>query len=72
MLRRTSITIMNNRYPRLTFQFVNVMGQSIHSGSLSNTMNTILVDNISEGIYFLHLVDEDSKDSITKKIIIKH
>lgn len=68
----TSITVMNNLYPRLTYQFVNVMGQSIHSGSLSNTMNTILVDNISEGIYFLHLVDEDSKDSITKKIIIKH
>jgi hypothetical protein len=47
------------------------MGQQIHSGSLSNTMNTIAVDNLSEGVYFLHLVDEDSNDSITKKIIIK-
>ena len=67
----TFITVMNNRYPHLSYVFSNVMGQQIHSGSLSNTMNTIAVDNLSEGVYFLHLVDEDSNDSITKKIIIK-
>jgi hypothetical protein len=67
----TLITVMNNRYPHLSYVFSNVMGQQIHSGSLSNTMNTIAVDNLSEGVYFLHLVDEDSNDSITKKIIIK-
>lgn len=66
-----TITVMNNRYPHLSFQFINVMGQRIHSGSLSNTMNTITVDNLAEGIYFLYLLDEDSKDSITKKVIIK-
>jgi hypothetical protein len=67
----TSVTVMNNRYPHLSFQFINVMGQRILSGSLSNTMNTITVDNLAEGIYFLYLLDEDSKDSITKKVIIK-
>lgn len=67
----TLITVMNNRYPHLSYVFSNVIGQRIHSGSLSNTMNTIAVDNLSEGIYFLHLTDDDSKDSITKKIIIK-
>ncbi|CAM3283370.1 T9SS type A sorting domain-containing protein [Aequorivita lipolytica] len=67
----TSITVMNNRYPHLSYVFSNIMGQRIHSGSLSNTMNTIAVDNLSEGVYFLHLTDEDSKDSITKKIIVK-
>ncbi len=67
----TIITVMNNRYPHLSYVFSNVMGQRIHSGSLSNTMNTIAVDNLSEGVYFLHLVDEDSKDSITKKIVVK-
>jgi len=67
----TSITVMNNRYPHLSYQFINVMGQRLHSGHLSNTMNTIAVDNLSEGVYFLYLIDEDSKDSITKKIIIK-
>lgn len=65
------ITVMNNRYPHLSYVFSNVMGQQIQSGSLSNTMNTIAVDNLSEGVYFLHLTDEDTKDSITKKIIIK-
>ena len=67
----TSITVMNNRYPHLSFQLINVMGQRIDNGSLSNTMNTIAVDNLSDGVYFLYLVDEDSKDSITKKVIIK-
>ncbi|MDC8001044.1 T9SS type A sorting domain-containing protein [Aequorivita todarodis] len=67
----TTITVMNNRYPHLSYVFSNVMGQRIHSGSLSNTMNTIAVDKLSEGVYFLYLKDEDSKDSITKKIIIK-
>ncbi len=67
----TSITVMNNRYPHLSFQMINVIGQRIHSGSLANTMNTIAVDNLAEGVYFLYLLDEDSKDSITKKVIIK-
>ena len=67
---KTTITVMNNRYPHLSFQFFNVVGQRIHSGSLSNTMNTINVTNLAEGVYFLHLMDEDSNDSMTKKIII--
>ncbi|WP_313114127.1 T9SS type A sorting domain-containing protein [Aequorivita sediminis] len=68
----TTLTVLNNRYPNLRYQLFNVMGQEINSGSLSNTMNTIIVDNISEGIYFLYLVNQDNNDSITKKIIIKH
>ena len=67
---KTTITVMNNRYPHLSFQFFNVVGQRIHSGSLSNTMNTINVTNLAEGVYFLHFMDEDSNDSMTKKIII--
>lgn len=67
----TMITVMNNRYPHLSYVFSNVMGQRISSGSLSNTMNTIAVDNLSEGVYLLYLMDEDSKDSSTKKILIK-
>ncbi|MEM0519160.1 T9SS type A sorting domain-containing protein [Aequorivita flava] len=66
----TTITVMNNRFPHLSFQFLNVVGQRIHAGSLSNTMNTINVANLADGVYFLYLLDEDSKNSITKKIII--
>lgn len=66
----TSITVMNTRFPHLSFQFLNALGQRIHSGSLSNTNNTINVANLADGVYFLYLIDEDSKDSITKKIII--
>ncbi len=67
----STITVMNNRYPNLSFQFLNAVGQRIHAGSLSNTMNTIDVANLSNGVYFLYLIDEDSKDSVTKKIIIQ-
>lgn len=67
----TILTIVNNRYPNLSYQFINVVGQRIQSGSVSNTMNTINVSNLMEGVYFLYLIDEDSKDSITKKIVIQ-
>jgi hypothetical protein len=67
----TSITVMNSRYPHLVYQFSTVLGQQIGSGSLSNTMNIIPVENLSEGVYFLHLIDTDSDESITKKIIVE-
>lgn len=65
------ITIKNDRYPHLTYQFSNVMGQQIQSGSLSDSMNTISVENLAEGIYLLLLTDGDSNDSIIKKIVVK-
>lgn len=66
----TGLTVMNNRYPHLSFQFFNVVGQQIHSGEVSNTMNTIDVSNLADGVYFLRLTDDDSNDTMTKKIII--
>lgn len=68
----TTVTVKNARYPHLTYQFFNIMGQQMQSGSLSNTMNSISVENLTEGIYLLRLTDEDSSESITKKIIVKH
>lgn len=37
--------------------------------SFENKMN---VENYFEGIYFFYLIDEDIKDSIIKKIVIKY
>lgn len=67
----TSITVLNNRYPHLSYEFINLVGQRLHSGNLSNTMNTISLENISEGIYMLRLTDEETQDSMTKKIMVK-
>jgi hypothetical protein len=47
------------------------MGQKIHSGNISNTINEINVEHLNEGMYFLYLVDGDTNVSSTKKIIIK-
>ncbi|WP_084677509.1 T9SS type A sorting domain-containing protein [Altibacter lentus] len=67
----TYITVMNSRYPNLSYQFFNVLGQQIVSGSVSNTMNVIQVATFTEGIYFLRLKDEESNQEITKKILIQ-
>lgn len=66
----TVINIMNGRYPNLVFGFYNVVGQQLMNGSLSNTYNELIVEHLPMGIYFLHLVDEDSKSELTKKIVI--
>ncbi len=67
----TFITVLNNRYPHLSFEFSNIMGQHIQSGNFHNTMNTLSVEAFAEGIYLLRLTDEDTQDSITKKIVVK-
>lgn len=66
----TEITIMNSRYPNLVYRFYTVTGKQLSIGSFSNTMNTFNVESYARGIYFLHLIDEDSGADITKKIII--
>ncbi len=65
------ITVMNSRYPNLSYSLYDVIGKQLISGSVSNTMNTIRIDRFSEGIYFLRLVDGESSSEITKKIIIR-
>lgn len=67
----TFITIENARYPHLKYQFFNILGQQIKYGSLANTMNTISVEDLAEGVYLLQLTDEASSDAITKKIVVK-
>lgn len=67
----TVITVMNSRYPNLTYAFFNVVGQKLIEGNLSDSMNTISVEGFTEGIYFLYLLDEDSDSSITKKIVVE-
>ncbi len=65
-----TITVMNSRYPNLSYHFYSVTGQQISQGSVSSTMNTISVAQAAEGMYFLQLTDLDSNSSITKKIVV--
>lgn len=64
------ITVMNNRYPHLSYSIYSLFGQKLAEGSLSNTQNMLSVESFDEGVYFLYLVDNDSETSITKKIIV--
>ncbi len=65
------LTVMNGKYPNLQFQFYNVTGQQLLAGSLSASESSINIQAFEDGIYFLHLVDEDSDQNSTKKIIIR-
>ncbi|MEZ4778517.1 MAG: T9SS type A sorting domain-containing protein [Flavobacteriaceae bacterium] len=64
------IMVMNMRYPNLSYRFFNMLGQELKNGSMSNSENRLLIEDYPEGIYFLQLIDEDTKDNITKKILI--
>lgn len=66
----TSITVLNSRFPNLSYAFYNVVGEQLMRGDLSNTMNTLSVESFTEGVYFLYLIDNDSNSSITKKIVV--
>ena len=67
----TVLTVKNARYPNLTFEFYTIMGQHINSGSMANSINSISVENLAEGIYLLRLTDQDSNETISKKIVVK-
>lgn len=67
----TTITVLNSKFPNLSFKLFTTLGQKVKEGSLSNTMNTISLENFEEGIYFLYLLDADSESTITKKIIVE-
>ena len=66
----TIISIFNSKYPNLKYTFYDILGKRLFSGPMSNTINEINVERLSEGIYFLYLIDPDSNVSTTKKIII--
>ena len=65
------ITVMNSRYPNLSYSFYDMLGQEISAGAMANTLNYLSVDNLSNGMYFLKLIDGDSDATITKKIMVQ-
>ncbi|MDX1461682.1 MAG: T9SS type A sorting domain-containing protein [Marinirhabdus sp.] len=68
----TEVTVMNSKYPNLSYRLYDTSGKTLRSGMLQATMNTIQVAEIAEGIYFLHLTDEDSNNAIVKRIVVQH
>jgi hypothetical protein len=64
------LTVMNGRYPNLSYQLFDVTGKVLEHGNLSNTMNTLDISAYTDGMYFLQLSDIDSDAQITKKILV--
>lgn len=65
------ITVMNGKFPSLIFGLYTLLGQEVRSGFLRNTENSISVQDLSNGVYLLRLIDEVTQDEITKKIVIQ-
>lgn len=65
------ITIENLRYPDLSYTFYSVIGQKLMSGSISNTYNVLNIQSLAAGVYFLRILDNESNQAITKKIIVE-
>lgn len=65
------ITIENLRYPDLSYTFYSVIGQKLMSGSISNTYNVLNIQSLAAGVYFLRILDNESNQTITKKIIVE-
>ncbi|MCT8338827.1 T9SS type A sorting domain-containing protein [Flavobacteriaceae bacterium TK19130] len=66
------LNIVNNRYPNLHFNLFDVSGRNVKHGSMSDTLSTISLADLPNGIYFLKLTDRDTENFITKKIIIQN
>jgi hypothetical protein len=66
----TTLTITNSRYPNLVYNLYNSYGQLLMGGSLASTNNLLHLETCAVGIYFLNLIDEDSNQQFTKKIVI--
>ena len=64
------LNVMNGRYPNLSYRFFSITGQELMAGSLNASESIIDVQHLTNGIYFLYLVDEGSNQDSTKKIII--
>jgi len=64
------ITIENFRYPNLSYSLYDVVGKRLQFGDISSTYNVVDVNAYTEGVYFVNIIDNDSQETITKKIII--
>lgn len=65
------LTVLNYRYPKLSYNLFNLLGQEVGSGSLSDSQNLIPLTDLAEGIYLLFLLDGDSGETQTKKIVVR-
>lgn len=64
------IYIMNNNSSKLKYHLYNVQGKLVKKANIPEVNNTIRVNDLNEGIYFLRLEDGASQSSLTKKIIV--
>ena len=70
----SSVTTINTNIPlkNATLKLENYLGQTVrHLKNLNGQTNTLHLDNLQDGLYFMQLI-EDNIIVATKKIVVKH
>jgi hypothetical protein len=64
------LNINNTQEATYELEIINLLGEKIISRKISNTQNTIDVEQLSNGVYFVCLIAKSKGKSLTKKIVI--
>lgn len=67
----TVLNVVNFAGTDLDYEVFSMLGQVIQRGTFGAVNNELNVMDLSEGIYFVKIVDEENEASITKKIVVR-
>ncbi|MEM6718659.1 MAG: T9SS type A sorting domain-containing protein [Bacteroidota bacterium] len=65
----SDFTIDIGNYSNITYEIHNITGQRVQIGTFNEGINTLSMRNEAAGLYFIKVVDLESNQSVTKKII---
>ncbi len=55
----------------LTVNVYSIVGKLVFNTTINKQLNEIVIDNISEGIYFVNIINEKTGNAITRKLIVQ-
>lgn len=65
------VFIVNNSSSVLNYELYSVTGQLMDAEKLPLIENSVSVEGLAEGVYFLKVLDEVSNNSLVKRIVVK-
>ncbi len=65
-----SVEVRSDKRSLYNYQLLNYLGEIILTGTVSS--GKINLSNLSNGFYFVRLTDGNTKESVTKKLVVQH
>ena len=63
--------IKTNLYNDLTVNVYSIVGKLVFNTTINKQLNEINIDNLSEGIYFVNIINEKTGNAMTRKLIFR-